>query len=122
MPEPERELVILRVGGKAQAVSELGHHTESGKRSGLTDEENPARTRSPYDHPRSAEDQALIALADDLAADDCVGNGTWLALTMRWSEAELVELLVLAGFYRLVSGFLNSAGVQLDDGVPGFPG
>jgi hypothetical protein len=29
--------------------------------------------------------------------------------------------LVVAGFYRLVSGFLNSAGVQLDDGVPGFP-
>jgi hypothetical protein len=45
-----------------------------------------------------------------------------LALTTRWSEAELVELLVLAGFYRLVSGFLNSAGVQLDDGIPGFPG
>jgi len=22
----------------------------------------------------------------------------------------------------MVSGFLNSAGVQLDDGVPGFPG
>ena len=39
----------------------------------------------------------------------------------RWSDAELVELLVVAGFYRLVSGFLNSAGVQLDDGVPGFP-
>ena len=30
-------------------------------------------------------------------------------------------LLIVAGFYRLVSGFLNSTGVQLDDGVPGFP-
>ena len=64
---------------------------------------------------------ALIALADDLHAADCVSNGTWLALSDRWSEAELVELLIVAGFYRLVSGFLNSAGVQLDDGVPGFP-
>lgn len=121
IPERERELVILRVGWNAQAVYEFGQHTVIGKRCGLTDDEITALTRSPYDHPWSAEDLALIALADDLAADHCVGNGTWLALTTRWSEAELVELLVLAGFYRLVSGFLNSAGVQLDDGIPGFP-
>ena len=121
LPERERELVILRVGWNAQAVYEFGQDTVIGKRCGLTDEEIAALTRSPHDHAWSAEDLALIALADDLAADDCVGNGTWLALATRWSEAELVELLVLAGFYRLVSGFLNSAGVQLDDGTPGFP-
>jgi hypothetical protein len=34
----------------------------------------------------------------------------------------LVELVVVAGFYRLVSGFLNTMGVQLDAGVPGWPG
>ena len=44
-------------------------------------------------------------------ANDCVGNETWVALTTRWSETELVELLVLAGSYHLVSDFLNSAGV-----------
>ena len=32
-----------------------------------------------------------------------------------------MELIVVAGFYRLVSGFLNSAGVQLDSGVPSWP-
>jgi 4-carboxymuconolactone decarboxylase len=50
-----------------------------------------------------------------------VSDDTWAALSTRWSDAELVELLVVAGFYRLVSGFLNSAGVELDPGVPGFP-
>jgi hypothetical protein len=34
----------------------------------------------------------------------------------------LVELIVTAGFYRMVSGFLNSTGVELDEGVPDFPG
>ena len=121
IPERERELVILRVGWNAQAVYEFCQHTVIGKRCGLTDDEIAALTMSPHDAPWSAEDCALIALADDLAADDCVSDGTWLALSDRWSEAELVELLVVAGFYRLVSGFLNSAGVQLDDGVPGFP-
>ena len=48
-------------------------------------------------------------------------DATWSDLARRWDDAQLVELLVVAGFYRLVSGFLNSTGVQLDDGIPGFP-
>jgi hypothetical protein len=60
-------------------------------------------------------------MSDELSDDDCVSDTTWELLAARWSEAELVELLVVAGFYRLVSGFLNSAGVQLDEGVAGFP-
>ena len=93
-----------------------------GRRCGLTDDEILSLTRPVEEHDWSAEDRALIALADELADDDCVSDGTWSRLAERWDDAELVELLVLAGFYRMVSGFLNSAGVQLDDGVPGFPG
>ena len=92
-----------------------------GRRCGLTDEEIAALTAAADRHDWTADDRALIAMADDLCADDCVSDDTWAALAARWSDAELVELLVVAGFYRLVSGFLNSAGVQLDDGVPGFP-
>jgi alkylhydroperoxidase family enzyme len=121
IPERERELVILRVGWNAQAVYEFGQHTVIGRRCGLTDVEIAALTGSPDEHDWSPDDRALIALADDLAAGDCVGDDTWRSLSARWSDAELVELLIVAGFYRLVSGFLNSAGVQLDDGVPGFP-
>jgi acyl-CoA reductase-like NAD-dependent aldehyde dehydrogenase len=77
----------------------------------------PAWSKTSIDTRRAA----LIAMADELAADDCVTDATWAVLAARWGAAELVELLVVAGFYRLVSGFLNSAGVQLDPGVPGFP-
>lgn len=121
LPARERELVILRVGWNARAQYEFGQHTIIGRRSGLSDAEIAALTRAPSEHDWSDDDRALIALADDLAADDCVSDATWSALASRWGDAELVELLVLAGFYRLVSGFLNSAGVQLDEGVPGFP-
>ena len=121
LPERERELVILRVGWNAQAVYEFGQHTVIGRRCGLTDTEIAALTKAVSVHEWRADDRALIALADDLAADDCVSDATWAMLAGRWSDAELVELLIVAGFYRLVSGFLNSAGVQLDDGVPGFP-
>ncbi|MEL6890101.1 MAG: carboxymuconolactone decarboxylase family protein [Actinomycetota bacterium] len=121
LPERERELVILRVGANARAEYEFGQHTVIGRRCGLTDDEITALTADPSGHDWSAHDRALIALADDLHTDDCVSDATWSALVARWNDAELVELLIVAGFYRLVSGFLNSAGVQLDDGVPGWP-
>ena len=121
LPEREREIVILRIGWNARARYEFGQHTLIGRRCGLTDAEIVALTLPADDHDWSDDDRALIALADELADDDCVGDATWQRLANRWDDAELVELLVLAGFYRMVSGFLNSAGVQLDDGVPGFP-
>ncbi|MGB0114197.1 MAG: carboxymuconolactone decarboxylase family protein [Ilumatobacteraceae bacterium] len=121
IPEREREVVILRVGWNARAVYEFGQHTVIGRRVGLTDGEITALTKAPDAHDWSDGDLALIGLADDLCADDCVSDATWAALVTRWSDAELAELLVVAGFYRLVSGFLNSTGVQLDPGVPGFP-
>jgi 4-carboxymuconolactone decarboxylase len=121
IPERERELVILRVGWNAQAKYEFGQHTVIGLRCGLTDEDIVGLTKHPAEYDWSADDRALIALADDLASDDCVSDATWSELARRWSEPELVELLIVAGFYRMVSGFLNSTGVELDDGVPGFP-
>ena len=121
LPPRERELVILRVGANARAEYEFGQHTVIGLQTGLTQHEIDALVREPGTHDWSSDDLALIALADDLHADDCVSDATWSQLSGVWSDAQLAELLVVAGFYRLVSGFLNSTGVQLDDGVPGFP-
>jgi len=121
LPARERELVILRVGWNAQAEYEFGQHTLIGRDAGLTDNEIRSLTLAPDAGGWSEQDLHLIGLCDELHADDCVTNATWQNLAQKWNEAELVELLVTAGFYRLVSGFLNSTGVQLDAGVPGFP-
>lgn len=121
LPAREREIVILRVGWNAQAVYEFGQHTIIGRRVGLSDTEIAALTKSPDDHEWVDADRALIAMADELHADDCVADDTWETLSLTWTDDQLVELLVVAGFYRMVSGFLNSTGVQLDPGVPGFP-
>ncbi len=117
VPDREREIVVLRVGANARAPYEFGQHVLIGRDAGLTDDEITA-IRGAGPMAWSDDDRALLALADELHLDDCVSDETFAALRGRWSEPELVELLVLAGFYRLVSGFLNSAGVQLDDGVP----
>jgi len=78
-------------------------------------------TKDSTEHQWSARDQALIAMSDELCADNCVSTATWEELQASWNEAELVELVMVAGTYRLVSGFLNTMGVELDADTPGWP-
>lgn len=121
LPEREREIVILRVGWNCRAVYEFGQHTVIGRRAGLSDDEI-RRLCLPADRSGfTGDDAVLVAMADELCDDDCVGDETWALLEKRWNPAELVELVVVAGTYRLVSGFLNTMGVELDEGVPGWP-
>ena len=88
---------------------------------GLNDAEIAALIRKPASYAWRADDAALIAMADDLCTDDCVSDRTWQQLAGRWDDAQLIELVMVAGFYRMVSGFLNSTGVQLDPDTPGWP-
>ena len=61
------------------------------------------------------------AAIEELYTDDCVSDATWTEATRHFSDADIIHLIAAAGCYRTVSGFLNSAGVQLDDGVHGWP-
>lgn len=121
LPAREREIVILRVGWNCRSVYEFGQHQIIGERSGLTKKELSALTKPASDFPWSGDDEALVLLADDLCNDNVVSDATWARLVTRWNEAELIELVIVAGFYRLVSGFLNTMGVELDPGVPSWP-
>jgi 4-carboxymuconolactone decarboxylase len=120
LPARERELVILRVGWRGGSPYEFGQHTLLGRAAGVTDDEI-RRLTEPGVTGWPDGDAALLAMVDELCADDRVGDATWAALAARWSEAEILELLVLAGYYRLVCGLLNSTGVQLEPGTPGWP-
>ena len=122
LPPREREIVILRVGRNCRSVYEFGQHTVIGERVGVTRNEIVALTKDLSEHPWSQDDANLISMSDELCDDNCVTDATWARLAARWNEAELTELVMVAGTYRLVSGYLNTMGVQLDDGVPGWPG
>jgi alkylhydroperoxidase family enzyme len=121
LPAREREIVILRVGWNCQSVYEFGQHTIIGERVGLTMEEITAVTRDISEHNWNARDIALLEMSDDLCADNYVSQQTWEKLRRDWKEDELIELAMVAGTYRLVSGFLNTMGVELDAQTPGWP-
>ena len=121
LPGREREIVILRMGWRAQAIYEFGQHTLFAREVGMTDAEIRAVTEDVEGGPWSDDELTLIVMVDELFEDDCVSDNTWERLTKRWNPAELVELVLLAGFYRMVSGFLNTMGTEREAGVPGWP-
>jgi alkylhydroperoxidase family enzyme len=120
LPAREREIVILRTGFRAGSEYEYGQHTRIGRDAGLSDAEI-ARLADAGDGEWNDDDAALVAMVDELCADDVVSDATWARLSGRWDEEQLLELVVLAGYYRLVSGLLNSVGVALEAETPGWP-
>jgi len=122
VPRRQRELVILRMGWNCQARYEFGQHTLMARDNGVSEAEIHAVTRPLVSHAWGREDRVLLQMVDDLYTDDCVSDGTWEELASLWSTPEIMEFLTSALTYRVVSGFLNSFGVELDDGVPGWPG
>jgi alkylhydroperoxidase family enzyme len=120
LPAREREIVILRAGWRSGSEYEFGQHTALGQLAELTDAEI-ARLADAADGDWNDEDRALVAMVDELCDDNIVSEATWQSLAARWNDEQLLELLVLAGFYRLVSGLLNSAGVALEPTTPGWP-
>lgn len=119
LPSRERELVILRVGWRSDSIYEWGQHVIIGKREGVTDAE-VARLRTPGLEGWDDADAALVAMADELCQTNTVSAATWDALASRFSEEQLIELLVLGGYYRMIAGILNATGVEREPGVPGW--
>jgi 4-carboxymuconolactone decarboxylase len=62
----------------------------------------------------SAEDAALLQAVDDLFNDDRVAPATWTRLATRFDRRQLLDVLITAGGYRMVSMSLNTFGVAAE--------
>jgi 4-carboxymuconolactone decarboxylase len=120
LPPRDRELLILRVGWRCQAEYEWAQHVPIGRSAGLTDAEIERIKAGPYAQGWDEFDSALLRAADELKDDSCITDHTWALLADRYDERQLIEVLMVVGQYQLVSGALNSLGVQLEPGVVGF--
>ena len=110
----EREIVIHRATARAGAEYEWGVHAVAfGRPLGLSDEQIAATAGGDADDQAwSRRERLLVRLADELHETATVGDELWAELEQRWPPAQLVELLVLAGFYRLVSYLVNALRIE----------
>jgi alkylhydroperoxidase family enzyme len=112
----EREIVILRAGYLCRAEYEWAQHVRLGKRRGLSDAEIAAIMAGKDISPK---EDLLLAAANELHKDARIADGTWAALSQHYSPEQLIDIIFTFGQYTLVSMFLNSAGVQVDDYLAG---
>ena len=117
----ERELLILRTGWNCRSEYEWGQHAAIAKQIGLTDAEIERVTRGPDAAGWDSFEATLLRAADELHRDSCVGDATWAALAARYGTQQLMDVVFTVGQYTLVSMALRSFGVQLDEGIAGFP-
>lgn len=122
LPPRDREMLILRIGWLCRAEYEFGQHTLIGKRAGLSQEEIVRITEGPEAPGWTSSDAALLQAADELHQDAFISDQTWKTLAEQYEEKQMMDVVMTVGQYNLVSMLLNSFGVQLDEGIPGFPG
>lgn len=120
LPAREREILILRIGYLCQAGYEWGQHVVIGKRVGMSAAEINACKTGPSTPGLSDADRLLLQATDELHADAHIADATWQGLGEHFNTQQLMDLVFTVGQYNLVSMALNSFGVQLDEGLPGW--
>lgn len=110
----EREIVVHRTCARAGAAYEWGVHAVAfGTPLGLTAEQLEATATGDADDPAwSPRERLLVRLADELHDTAAVSDALHDELAAVWQPAPLLELLVLAGWYRLIAYVVNGARVE----------
>ena len=125
LPHRLRELAILRTAYLTRIAYEWGHHVEIARGAGVSDDEiavvgTPRRSRA---EQWSAAERAVLQACDELCRDGVIAERTWAALVDGFGgdEAQLIEVPMLVGHYRMLGGVIASLGVQPEDGLAPLP-
>jgi alkylhydroperoxidase family enzyme len=119
----EREIVILRTCARCGAEYEWGVHVSFfAERFGITPEQIRATLHGDAKNPAwSPRDALLIRLVDELHETARIKDALWRALEDRWEMPQIIEFIVLTGFYHTVSFVINGAEVEREEGALTFP-
>ena len=120
LPPRDREMLILRIGYLCQAGYEWGQHVEISRALNMSDDEIRLCKSGPDTAGISELDEALLRAVDELHSDAHMSDQTWAKLAKHYNTQQMMDVVFTVGQYNLVSMALNSFGVQLDDGLPGW--
>ena len=119
----QREVVIHRTTALCKSQYEWGVHVAIfAVRAQLTPEQLFSTVHGgPDDACWSDDDRLLLRLCDALHAQCTLDDTLWSLLRGRFSEEAMLELLLLAGFYRTVSYLTNALRLPPEADAARFP-
>ncbi|HEY3796406.1 MAG TPA: carboxymuconolactone decarboxylase family protein [Bradyrhizobium sp.] len=120
----EREIVIDRTCALTGCEYEWGVHVRAfADAAGLTDQQVRATVLGDAAaRCWSAAEQALIAAADALHLRATLDDAEFAALSAHYDEAQILEVILLCGFYRTVAYLANGLDLPLEETAARFPG
>lgn len=119
----DREIVVLRVCGRSSCRYEWGSHAAfHGPRAGVSDELAAALAVDGAGMLKLDErERALVRAVDELEDSGSLSSATWDALGGWLSDEQRLELVVLAGWYRLMCTLANSLDLELESWMRPWP-
>ncbi|MFK0106930.1 carboxymuconolactone decarboxylase family protein [Streptomyces sp. NPDC091217] len=124
LPAIDRELVIARVTARTGCAYEWGVHAASlARQAGLGPEQLQATTDTDpaANVPWPPHHAALLAAVDELHDTARLSQAAWDALRVHYEDGQLLELLVLAGWYRTISYLANGLLLEEEPWAARFP-
>jgi alkylhydroperoxidase family enzyme len=106
----ERELMILRTTALNGAEYEWGVHASIFKE--LTPEE--IRDTALSSPGWTGTDALIIRLCEELHETSHVSDDLWAELKQHWPDAQLLEMVTIAGWYRTISYIINALQIELE--------
>ena len=119
----DREIIIDRTCARCRCEYEWGVHVAFfAGRAGLSSQQITSLTHGGASDPCWADerDRLLIEAADTLHDHADIGEDLWHQLARVFSQEQLLDLLMLAGWYHAISFTANGARVACEDGAPRF--
>jgi alkylhydroperoxidase family enzyme len=119
----QREIVIARTTALCGSEYEWGVHIAAfGARAGFTPEQAASLAQGgSADACWTPQDRTLLHFSEALHRDCTLDDALWQQLRADFSEEAMLELLMLAGFYRTVSYLTNALRLPLEPGAARFP-
>lgn len=117
LPVRDREIVIDRTCARCGCEYEWGVHIAYfAERAGLDRAQIGSLTHGSPDDPCWSDpvERALIRAVDQLHERATVDDATWAALVSRYTPEQLLDVLMLAGWYHAISYVANGAQVGLE--------
>ena len=112
----DREVMIDRTTARCGSEYEWGVHVRFfAERAEMTPEQVSATVDvAPSAEVWSKRDLLIVRLADELHETNGVGEALWSELKAEFSDEQILELIVLAGFYHTVSYLTNALRLPLE--------
>ena len=120
----QREIVIHRITAKCRSEYEWGVHMALfADRAGFTPAQRQALVRGDANDPAWTEnaERDLIAFCDELNDSCDVADARWSALKSHLGEMALLEIVMLCGYYRMVSYLTNVMRLEPEAYAARFP-